>query len=153
MDSGDPHPSRTGSVQDQAHLAPEAIHQVLDDWHAAAADGDEVRYMRHFGPEAVFLGTDASERWTLEEFGEYVALYFPQGGWTYKPHQREVMLAPGARVAWIDELLVNEKYGTLRGTGVLRICEGQWRIVHYCMSFAVPNERSGQVVECISAPD
>ena len=32
-----------------------------------------------------------SERWTLEELTEYVREYFPRGGWTYLPHDRNVM--------------------------------------------------------------
>ena len=65
-----------------------AVSAALDDWHAAAAEADEERYLAHFAPEAVFLGTDASERWTLAEFTEYVRTYFPRGGWTYRPHDR-----------------------------------------------------------------
>ncbi|MEM9802988.1 MAG: hypothetical protein AAGA20_21875, partial [Planctomycetota bacterium] len=33
--------------------------RVLDDWHEAAAVGDRDRYIGHFAPDAVFLGTDA----------------------------------------------------------------------------------------------
>ena len=44
----------------------EAIAMVLDDWHAAAAAADEDRYFAHFAPDAIFLGTDASERWTRD---------------------------------------------------------------------------------------
>jgi hypothetical protein len=125
------------------------VAEVLDDWHDAAAQADESRYLEHFAPEAVFLGTDATERWTLEEFTDYVQLYFPKGGWTYHPRCRHVRFAQGGTHAWVDELLDNEKYGTLRGTAVLQLIDGRWRIAHYSMTFAVPNERAAAVVEVI----
>ncbi|MCH6552394.1 MAG: nuclear transport factor 2 family protein, partial [Planctomycetes bacterium] len=94
---------------------------VLDDFHDAASKGDGVRYFSHFAPEAVFLGTDATERWTVAEFREYAHPHFGAGeGWTYVPHDRHVMLSENGTLAWVDEKLTNEKYGELRGTGVLR---------------------------------
>ncbi len=126
-----------------------AVDTVLDDWHAAASRGDQTRYLDLFAPDAVFLGTDASERWTLEEFTAYVERYFPLGGWTYQPRDRHVRFSPQGTLAWVDELLENEKYGTLRGTSVLQRIAGEWRIAHYSMTFAVPNERSAEVVEAI----
>src|SRR5262245_65773011 len=48
-----------------------SVDTVLDGLHDAAAKADEKRYFDHFAPGAVFLGTDARERWTLEEFRAY----------------------------------------------------------------------------------
>ena len=55
------------------------VSAVLDDWHAAAAAADEERYFRHFAPNAVFLGTDATHRWTVEEFRRYAHPFFAKG--------------------------------------------------------------------------
>ena len=57
--------------------APEAaVAAVLDDFHAAAAQADEARYFGHLDDKAVFLGTDASERWTKAQFQAYAHPYF-----------------------------------------------------------------------------
>jgi hypothetical protein len=44
---------------------------VLDDWHPAASVADEPRYFGHFAPNGVFMGTDATERWTVTEFQKW----------------------------------------------------------------------------------
>ncbi len=117
-----------------------AIEAALDDWHDAASKADGARYFGHMTSDAVFLGTDASERWTLAEFRAYAEPFFAQGrGWTYTPRERHVFLAPGG-IAWFDERLWNEKYGECRGTGVLREERGEWRIAHYNLAFPIPNE-------------
>ncbi len=144
---------RGGSLLSESgvDLAGEAarVGEVLDDWHRAAAEADQARYLGHFAPGAVFVGTDASERWSLEEFSEYVGDYFPQGGWEYIPHGRHVTLAAGGTVAWFDEQLAHAGYGELRGTGVLRRMDGAWRIEFYAMGFTVPNDVASEVVKLI----
>lgn len=117
-----------------------AIGEVLDDWHAAAADADEERYFAHFTDDAVFVGTDATERWGVDEFREYSHPHFARGtAWTMRPTRRAIILR-GA-LAWFDEDLQSEGLGPVRGSGVLRQVEGQWRIAHYVLSFTIPNER------------
>lgn len=128
-----------------------AIAAMIDDWHGAAAEADEARYMGHFTADAVFMGTDASERWTRQEFEAYVQTYFPQGGWTYEPHDRHIRLSSSGQLAWFDEQLTNAGYGELRGTGVCRRVDGVWRIAHYSMTFTIPNETAKAVVGLIKA--
>lgn len=128
-----------------------AVALVLDDFHAAASVGAAERYFGHFTPDAVFLGTDATERWTVAEFREYASPHFADGGgWTYEPTERHVIFSPDGSVAWFDEKLRNEKYGEVRGTGVLRRTAAGWKIAHYSMTFLVPNERAPAVVLAIS---
>jgi hypothetical protein len=128
------------------------VNQVLDAWHAAASRADEAAYFGALAPEAVFLGTDASERWTVEEFRAYAHPHFAAGrGWTYVPRDRHIAYDADGRSAWIDEKLENEKYGELRGTGVLVRGDAGWRIAHYSMSFPIPNELTLEVVEKIRA--
>ena len=142
-----------------AAQAPDAdqVAQVLDEWHAAAADANEELYFGHFAPDGIFLGTDAGERWTVEEFRAYAHPHFAAGrGWTYVPSDRHVMFSADGQSAWIDEKLENEKYGQLRGTGVLRYTEGGWKLTHYSMSFTIPNEVTLDAVAVIrgeSGPD
>ena len=82
------------------------IDALLDDFHRAAAEADEARYLGHFAPDAVFLGTDDWERWPLPAFRKYVAQRFAGGtGWTYHPRDRHVAFAPDGSTAWFDEIV------------------------------------------------
>ncbi len=121
---------------------------VLDDFHDAASKADEERYFSHFAPEGVFLGTDATERWTVDEFREYVHPYFSKGeGWTYVPRHRHVGV--DGDFAWFDEVLDNENYGELRGSGSMRRINGEWKILQYNLTFLVPNDKAKRVVDVI----
>jgi ketosteroid isomerase-like protein len=75
-----------------AQAAPErAVNGVLDDWHAAAAQADEACYFGHLAEDAVFLGTDATERWTKAQFQAYAHPYFAKGkAWTFRATRRAV---------------------------------------------------------------
>ncbi|MDF1836371.1 MAG: nuclear transport factor 2 family protein [Planctomycetota bacterium] len=117
------------------------VDQVVDDWHQAASDVDADRYLGYLAEESVFLGTDPGERWDKTQFSAYVEHYFKDlnRGWTYRPSQRMVSFGPDGKTAWFDELLDHDRYGVLRGTGVLQRKATGWRIVHYSMTFAVPN--------------
>ena len=127
-----------------------AVARVLDDFHAAAAAADGPRYFAHFAPEGVFLGTDATERWTVAEFRAYAEPFFSKGkGWTYRPRDRHVFLSEDGRTAWFDERVDNERYGELRGTGVLRVVEGRWLVAQYNLAFPVPNERVPAFLEMV----
>ena len=129
-----------------------AVAALLDTLHASAARADEAAYFACFAQEGVFLGTDATERWTVPAFREYAHPLFAQGkGWTYVPQVRHVDVDRGGRVAWFDEVLRNEKYGACRGTGVAVRTRDGWRIAQYSLTFLVPNDAAGAVVETIRA--
>ncbi len=133
-----------------------AIGQVLDGLHEAAARADGPAYFARFTPNARFIGTDATERWNLEAFRAYAMPYFSQGrGWTYQASERVITVAdiPCRCIAWFDEQLDNASYGRTRGSGVLRLTDDGWKIEQYVLSFAVPNERAGEVVETIKKAD
>ena len=128
----------------------QAVAEVLDELHDAADKADEQRYFSLFAPGAIFVGTDASERWTLAEFREYAKVPFEsESAWTYEPIERHVQLSGDGQIAWFDERLSNAKYGETRGSGVLVFAGGKWRIAHYVLSFAVPNQSVDEVVEII----
>ena len=125
---------------------------VIDALHAAASSADGAAYFALFAPDARFIGTDATERWTLAEFRAYAEPYFARGqGWTYTPVERTVTLAPiqCMCIAWFDEVLDSQSYGVTRGSGVLRKTRSGWKIEQYVLSFAVPNDRARAVVEAI----
>lgn len=134
------------------------ILSTLDRLHAAASNADESAYFALYAPEAVFIGTDASERWNKEEFRAYAKPYFDQGkGWTYtpRPGSRHITIVPGTQggVAFFEELLDNAKYGTCRGTGVVRKIDGNWRVCQYHLTFPVPNDLAPQVTALIKVEE
>jgi hypothetical protein len=132
-----------------ASSSPEA---ALDALHAAAARADGPAYFALFAPGAIFLGTDASERWDIPAFRAYAEPLFARGqGWTYVPLERHVTLDPGGRSAWFDERLSNEKYGETRGSGVLVRDGDRWLVAQYVLSFPVPNDLAPELVERIRA--
>lgn len=129
---------------------------TLDRMHAAASTADGATYFAQFTPDARFIGTDATERWSLADFRAYAEPYFAQGhGWTYTPRDRVMTLAPleCRCVVWFDELLDNASYGETRGSGVLRLTPDGWKIEQYVLSIPVPNERADAVVALIRAPE
>jgi ketosteroid isomerase-like protein len=127
-----------------------AVAAVLDDWHDAAAAADEARYFGHFAADAVFLGTDASERWTVAEFRRYAHPYFARGkAWTFKAVERHVAFSPDRSVAWFDELLDTPNLGPARGSGVLLRVGGAWKIAHYDLSVPIPNELMKEIKQHI----
>lgn len=131
------------------------VEAVIDRMHQAASRADGQDYFNQFTPDARFIGTDATERWSLTAFRAYAEPYFARGrGWTYAPRERTVTIAPieCRCVAWFDETLDNASYGEVRGSGVLRLTDDGWKIEQYVLSFAVPNERADAVVAAIKAP-
>lgn len=128
------------------------IGRVLDSLHDAASKADGPRYFGLFAENAVFIGTDATERWPIAEFQRYAQERFDTGkGWTYTVTERHIEMGPGGRVAWFDEMLDNAKYGVCRGSGVLVRQDGMWRIAQYNLSVPVPNDLMEGVAKQIRA--
>lgn len=134
----------------QTSAARTEVEAVLDALHAAAARADFQAYFACFAPDAVFMGTDATERWTIEEFQAFARPIFQAGrGWAYFPGARFVTFSPGLDVAWFDEMLTSRSYGTCRGSGVLVRREGRWLVAQYNLSIPLPNALAPRVVEMI----
>ncbi len=127
----------------------EAVANVIDDFHDAAAHGDKERYLGHLTEYAVFMGTDEWERWPKHpDFSEYVNGHFEDGtGWNYKSVARTIRIGERPDIAWFDEVLYSEEHGRFRGTGVLTRNSGKWQLEHYAMSFLILNENWEEVVE------
>jgi ketosteroid isomerase-like protein len=131
------------AAQDAASAA---VEKTLDAFHQAASEADGDTYFGLFTADGVFLGTDATERWTVEEFRAYAQPFFSRGqGWTYTALERHVSMAPGGDVAWFDERLINASLGETRGSGVLLREDGQWRVAQYNLTIPIPNELAGDV--------
>lgn len=130
----------------------QAVSTVLDDWHEAAAHADEARYFGHFTPDAVFLGTDGSERWTRDEFRVWAKPFFAQGKtWSFTVGARHVSFSKDGKVAWFDETLATPNLGPARGTGVLVKDGSAWKIAQYSLSIPIPNSLMKEVKERIES--
>jgi hypothetical protein len=123
-----------------------AIDELLDGFHAAAANSDFDDYFSRFATGGIFLGTDASERWTVTTFKDYAKPAFSAGrGWRYVVEQRNLESVPGMDVVWFDEILTNATLGRCRGTGVIVREGGDWKIAHYSLTLLIPNDIAGSV--------
>lgn len=133
--------------------SPSEVNAVLDDWHQAATDANFNEYFSHFASDsAIFMGTDATERWTVAEFRPWAKPYFDRGqAWNFTPVERHVYFSDNGRIAWFDESLDTPNLGPSRGTGVLKFKNGEWKIAHYNLSIPIPNAIVDSVVEEIKA--
>lgn len=136
---------------EQQEPSPQAVHDMLDEWHQAASEADFDRYFDHFESDsAVFMGTDATERWTVAEFKPWSKPYFEEGeAWDFTPVERHVNFSDNGQTAWFDESLDTPNLGPARGSGVLVRKEDGWKIAHYNLSIPIPNSIVRGVVEQI----
>ncbi len=117
------------------------IDSLVNAWHHAAAVADEKTFFDFMTSDAVYIGTDATERWLRDELAAWSRQYFERDtAWAFTPRSRTIRFAPGGQLAWFDELL-DTWMGTCRSTGIVEKREGQWRLVHYQLSVAVPNDK------------
>lgn len=123
-----------------------SVNATLDALHQSASVANADAYFALFSDNAVFIGTDASEVWTIAEFKDYAMPHFNKGtGWAYHPYQRHLYFSEDGNTAWFDELLKNKKLGITRGTGVLVKQEGSWKIAQYHLAIPIPNAIANDV--------
>ncbi len=133
--------SMVAVADDNRAEARKQVSAVLDDWHKAAAEANEERYFSHFTADAVFLGTDATERWTRDQFRQWAKPYFSKGkAWTFKPVRQAMTFSKDGSVAWFDEDLETVNLGPCRGSGVLVRERERWKIAQYNLSTPIPND-------------
>ena len=120
------------------------INALLDGLHKDAHEGNYETYFKRYTNDAFFLGTDKNERWSIEEFKAYAEPAFSDGhGWTYKVVDRNIEGAGNIR--WFDEIVFNKKLGHCRGTGVVQLINGEWKIAHYALTMLIPNSVAEEV--------
>lgn len=129
------------SFTSQAQKNEELIKTSLDQWHQAASNADFEAYFGLMTNDAVFIGTDATENWNIDAFKAFSKPYFDKGkAWSFTAIDRNIYLDPSSKTtAWFDEHL-NTQMGVCRGSGVMKKVNGVWKIQHYVLSIAVPNE-------------
>jgi hypothetical protein len=134
----------------QASETQTQISLALDNFHQAASDAKQQQYFDLLSDRAVFIGTDATERWDKNAFEAFAKPYFDKGkGWTYIPRDRHVTLSQSGQVAWFDEMLDSQSYGECRGSGVLELSEKGWVISQYHLTIPIPNGLAKNVVKQI----
>lgn len=126
------------------------VNQTLDQFHQAASEADGAQYFSLLHENAVFIGTDATERWTKNKFEQFAKPYFDKGiGWKYLPRNRHVNFSKDNTFAWFDELLDSNSYGECRGTGVLELTDAGWKISQYHLTIPIPNDLADGMVKKI----
>ncbi len=130
----------------QENLENKAIERTLDGWHNAAGNADFDTYFALMTNDGVFIGTDATENWQNKAFREFSKPFFDRGkAWSFTALQRNVYLNDTKDFAWFDELL-STQMGICRGSGVLKKINGEWKIAHYVLSIAVPNDNVDELI-------
>ena len=136
-----------GSLLSAQESEKATIGRVLDNWHLAASNADFEGYFSLMTDDGVFLGTDAMENWQNQEFKNFSKPYFDRGkAWSFTAVERNIYLYDNGEFAWFDELL-DTQMKLCRGSGVLRKVDGNWKIAHYVLSIAVPNENVKALVQ------
>ena len=117
------------------------IDSFINAWHHAASVADEVAFFGSMTEDGVYIGTDSSERWKRDELALWSKKYFDrESAWSFTPLSRTVTIGPGGQIAWFDELL-DTWMGPCRSTGIVVLKDNLWKIVHYQLSVAMPNDK------------
>jgi len=115
------------------------IDELLTGWHNSASIADADSYFSLMENDAIFLGTDATERWTKADFVKWATPYFYEGkGWNIYAVKRDIYLSPDEKFSWFDEELVTEM-GPARGSGVFVKTKDGWKLKQYNLSLTIPN--------------
>lgn len=123
------------------------VNILLDQWHKDVANSDFEAYFSKMSKNAIFIGTDASENWTVQQFKDFAKPYFDKKKtWDFKPLDRKVYFNAKQNIAWFDEVL-DTWMGVCRGSGVLSKTANSWKIEHYVLSVVIPNDDVSKVVE------
>jgi hypothetical protein len=116
------------------------VNQFIDAWHMAASKADANIFFDSMSDSSVYIGTDATERWTKMEFIAYAKPYFAQGeAWTFKPYDRDIHVSQNGEYVWFSELLTT-RMGICRGSGMISKTTEGWKIEQYHLSVTVPND-------------
>ncbi|MBW1294104.1 nuclear transport factor 2 family protein [Aquimarina litoralis] len=124
----------------QKNEAKQDINEVLEQWHKAAADASFDTYFGLMTEDAIFIGTDPTENWDLASFKAFSKPYFDKGkAWSFSTLERNIFTQSKSNLAWFDELL-DTQMGICRGSGILEKTNTGWKVKHYVLSIAIPNE-------------
>jgi SnoaL-like domain len=117
------------------------IASTLDSFNLAAGRADYAGYFNYYTSDAIFIGTDPTERWDKQQFMVWAKKYFDRGkAWNFKSIDRHIYIGENKNIAWFDELL-NTQMKICRGSGVVVKRDGVWKIQQYVLSITMPNDQ------------
>jgi hypothetical protein len=120
---------------------------MLDSFNNAAAKADYKTYFNFYTEDAVFTGTDATERWDKPAFMAWAKPIFDKGrAWNFKALERHIYFDSSGRLAWFDELL-NTQMKICRGSGVAIKQGNEWKLKQYILSTTIPNEQLDTIIK------
>ena len=123
------------------------VNSMLDSFNRAAAKANFDNYFSFYTEDAIFTGTDATERWDKPAFMKWAKPIFERGrAWNFTALERHIYFDKTGNVGWFDELL-NTEMKICRGSGVL-IKEGNnWKLKQYILSTTIPNDKLDEVIK------
>jgi ketosteroid isomerase-like protein len=140
---------RREGCQTNSESRADSLGAMIDNWHRAAATANADAFYGSMTADAIYLGTDASERWLRDELREWAAFAFErESAWDFKPRNRFVYFSGDKTYAWWEEDL-DTWMGPCRGSGVAQWMDGAWKIRHYHLSVTLPNEKVDGFLELI----
>jgi ketosteroid isomerase-like protein len=124
----------------------QAISTMLDSFNVAAAQADFSKYFSYYTEDAIFMGTDATERWEKPAFMAWSKPFFDRGkAWNFTALQRQIYFDQTGNLAWFDELLKTQMK-ICRGSGVVVRTPQGWKLKQYVLSMTLPNSLVDTVV-------
>lgn len=139
-------PAKTYPAIDTANEEKQII-AMLDSFNLAAAKADFKAYFNFYTEDAIFTGTDATERWKKKAFMAWAKPIFEKGkAWDFKAMERHIYFDKTGNLAWFDELL-NTQMKICRGSGVVVKEENAWKLKQYILSTTVPNDQLDSVIK------
>ena len=133
-------PPNTGKYRDQ-------ITAMLDSFNVAAAKADFNKYFSYYTDDAIFTGTDATERWDKKAFMAWAKPIFDKGrAWNFTALERHIYFNKYGNLAWFDELL-NTQMKICRGSGVVVKQGNDWKVQQYILSAMIPNDQLDSVIK------
>ncbi len=131
-----------GNEDDKKQIA-----AMLDSFNLEAARADYTGYFNNYTSDAIFIGTDATERWNKEQFMVWAKPYFDRGkAWNFKSIDRHIYIDENKNTAWFDELL-NTQMKICRGSGVVVKKGNEWKIQQYVLSMTMPNNQINEALK------
>lgn len=122
------------------------IGNTIDQWHQAAAQAKFEQYFSIMDENSIFIGTDATEHWSKNQFKAFAKPFFDKGkAWSFTAIERHIYVSKDKKMAWFDELL-NTQMKICRGSGVLIKVGKDWKIKHYTLSMTIPNDNVDAVI-------
>ncbi len=135
------------NIDEIKKVSSENIDTFLNDWHKAASKANYKNYFTKMDSISVFIGTDATENWSKNQFQKYSKPYFDEGkAWDFKPLERHIYTNKSGNFIWFDELL-DTWMGVCRGSGVIELVGEKLKIKHYVLSLTIPNDIIDDVIK------